>query len=584
MRIQKKIGDMMKIKVLTALIFVSTVALAQNISIQSEIDKTELGEYETLVYSITVQGTAQGNINPPSELQEHFNIESGPNRYQSRMATPGRLISIQKLVYELRPKHTGRIEIGSATLELGEDLYESNSHSIEVRPHGNTQYDDDDPRAIAARMADVRIIPTKLRVYEGESFGISYKIFSKFRLSSLNVLREHESYSGFIVEQLEEDVQARQTKDANGEPRLEYNVKTLSMTATQEGVYEFDPYVVSIPTPLQLNRFSARVQVVDNIEKAYHPDIEVLPLPVEGRPENFSGGVGELTFDMVLSRNEVPVNESATIELIVRGLGNIRSIQLPDLNLPDQLEVYAPKDDIEVRATPYGPKGEVSRKFTLVPRYPGSYTIPPIEFVYFDPETEQYVVVQTEEQEIISEGDAPVSTTPRTSHSSRSMASVDQRDVEILNEDIRWIHVDDYRGGSGLPFYTRGWFLGGMGGATLVSAWMLLSGTFRRWSKDRYNALKAESKIALQRLKRTENWAELNQLLEAYLEKGFGVPKAEQIYGKLQAKLHEEGVTPEDAQAMYELINACEASEYGNAQFDLEQVKHDINHWIQKQL
>lgn len=575
----------MKIRFLIALILSGFISGAQDIGIRAAVDKSEVGQYETVRYAVVITGEGGGEFAPPNNLQEHFDITGGPYVERSYSTVNGRTTAYQKFSYDLRPKHMGEITLNPATIEQGSEIHNSNPVVVKVVDNPQPQYDENDPRAIAARMSDVRIIPTKLRVYEGESFGIAYKIYSKFRLTNIDVVSEP-SYDGFLTEILEEDVQARNSEDENGQAQLEYNVRTYSMTATRDGLYEFDPYVVNIPTPVGNNRFSFRQQYIENIERAYHPDIEVIPLPTEGKPSSFSGAVGDLEFEVILSRNDVPVNESATIEIKIKGRGNLRSIELPELNLPDQLEVYAPKDEMDVQPTAYGPRGEVSRKYTIVPRYPGSYTVPSLEFVYFDPKKEEYIVIKSEEQEITSEGEAPlVSSRGTSSTPSRTPSNVDQRDVELLNEDIRWIRTSNLESGTNtLPFYTRGWFIGGMGGSAILAAWLLFAGSFKRWSRARYNAIKAEGRVALNTLKKSNDWRELNLALSNFLEKGMGVSKADQIEGKLQAKLEVEGVTNEDANEVYSLLVTCEAGQYGQASMEVDEAKSNITNWIQKQL
>lgn len=582
MRTQKKIGDTMKVRFLIALITCSLGVLAQSTNIRAVVSQSEVGLYETFNYAVIM--TAGGSdYSPPNNLTDNFTIVGGPHSQSNFSMMNGTTTAIQKVVYELRAKRLGEFTISPASLERGDEIYQSNSVDIRVVDNPQPQYDDNDPRAIAARSAEIRIIPTKLRVYEGESFGIAYKVYSRYRLQTMDEISEPE-YDSFLVERIEEDIQARDVSDEQG-ARYEYNFRTYSMTATQAGEYEFDPYVVNLPMAYRRNRFSMGADFVDNIERAYHPDIEVIPLPREGRPDEFSGGVGDLEFEVVLSRSEVPVDESATIEIIIRGRGNLRSIELPELQLPDQLEVYAPKDDLDIQATPYGPKGKISRKYTLVPRYPGTYEIPPLEFVYFDPIKEQYIVSQSDVQEIVSEGDAPVVSTPRTTTSStRTEGVVDQRDVELLNEDIRWIHTSDVADSSRGKFYTSTWFIGGMGGSALFTAWLLLAGTVKRWNKARYNAIRVEGKRALGHLRKSNEWSEAHLALSEFLEHGMGVHKAEQIDPFLQSKLETEGVTSEDAHEIYSLLATCEAGQYGQANQGFEETKSSIIRWIQKQL
>ena len=61
--------------------------------------------------------------------------------------------------------------------------------------------------------------------------------------------------------------------------------------------------------------------------------------------------------------------------------------------MPADIETYDPKitDKINVRVD--GVKGSRTFDYLLIPRYAGNYTIPALQFSYFDPQKAQYVTL-----------------------------------------------------------------------------------------------------------------------------------------------------------------------------------------------
>lgn len=119
---------------------------------------------------------------------------------------------------------------------------------------------------------------------------------------------------------------------------------------------------------------------------ANQPQLNVLPLPEENRPADFSGLVGPYSISAEAKPTEVNVGDPITLTLSIAG-PFVQQAKLPDL-LPYLAET-AFKIPEETAA------GEVEGKkksFTLTIRAKDKdiKEIPPVSLVYFDPESAQY--------------------------------------------------------------------------------------------------------------------------------------------------------------------------------------------------
>ena len=61
--------------------------------------------------------------------------------------------------------------------------------------------------------------------------------------------------------------------------------------------------------------------------------INVKNLPNQGKPDSFTGAVGEFEFDVILNKNSLRATESFQAELKVKGSGNLKLFDLCRLSV-----------------------------------------------------------------------------------------------------------------------------------------------------------------------------------------------------------------------------------------------------------
>jgi hypothetical protein len=98
--------------------------------------------------------------------------------------------------------------------------------------------------------------------------------------------------------------------------------------------------VFSVPSGKKIETFFGSQEVMVDVAKSLVTNpvsINVKPLP-NGKPENFSGGVGTFTFKSSISTTDTKANEPVTIKLEISGTGNLKLIQNPPEAEPRQKE------------------------------------------------------------------------------------------------------------------------------------------------------------------------------------------------------------------------------------------------------
>ncbi len=118
--------------------------------------------------------------------------------------------------------------------------------------------------------------------------------------------------------------------------------------------------------------------------------LTVQPLPEIGKPQNFSGAIGEYQISAQIERGWVEVGNALTLIVRVSGLGNIQTVTAPILPTLTGVIVNGPNLSKDSAPT------SRAYVYTLKPALTGTLRIPPIAYAYFDPNRAVYATTQTD--------------------------------------------------------------------------------------------------------------------------------------------------------------------------------------------
>lgn len=239
----------------------------------------------------------------------------------------------------------------------------------------------------------------KREVYEGEQVLVSWYLYTRGNILGLDRVKFPE-LKGFWKEIIEEVPALNYTEEiVNGIPYRKALLASHALFPIKPGTSVIDEYKikaqVQIPTnpmsvfgfgkPYSFNRASERIPIT------------VKPLPVEGRPANFSGAVGQFEVRSQIEEREFPVNQPFSLKIRFEGQGNAKLIELPHLELPPGVEIYDTKSDAK-----FFKDGRSYKEFEvlIIPRAEGDLKIPALELSLFDPLQKKYVTKATSEYQI----------------------------------------------------------------------------------------------------------------------------------------------------------------------------------------
>lgn len=123
--------------------------------------------------------------------------------------------------------------------------------------------------------------------------------------------------------------------------------------------------------------------------------VTVLPLPVEDRPADFSGAVGQFQVASEVAPAAGAVGDPLTFKLTVTGTGNLSRVSSDALHDSSQWRVYRTESKVTADDDT-GLQGFKTFSQPVVPLQAGQMTLPAVSFSYFDPEAGRYVTRATQ--------------------------------------------------------------------------------------------------------------------------------------------------------------------------------------------
>jgi hypothetical protein len=384
------------------------------ISVQAP-SKVSAGENFRLSYTINTQDVEDfraGNI--PGGLE----VIAGPytSQQSSYQMVNGHTSSSSSITftYTLYAEKEGTYTIPAAHAKVNGRTVSSRSVRITVSGHvsnsGAPKMHQDESDAVQMRAAGsrisgkdlfIKVSASKKRVYEQEPVLLTYKVYTLVDLTQLEI--KMPDLTGFHTQEVKLPQQKSfKIERVNGEPYravvwsqyVMYPQKTGNLqvpSITFKGVVVQQNRSVD-PFEAFFNGGSGYVEVKRNIE-APGLTIQVDPLPK--KPAGFSGGVGRFNISAQLSKTEVKAGDPVTLRVVVGGVGNLKLIKLPEVAFPKNFDKYDPKITDKTKLTANGVEGNMVYDILFVPRSEGKYTVPAVEFTYFDVQTDSYKTIKT---------------------------------------------------------------------------------------------------------------------------------------------------------------------------------------------
>ncbi|GGK14167.1 hypothetical protein GCM10007962_05540 [Yeosuana aromativorans] len=411
-------------------LLVSQITFAQ-VKFETKVSKNKLGINERLRVDFEMNQDGD-HFNPPDF--SNFTVVGGPNQSVSNSWINGVRSFTKTYSYFLAPKKQGTFTIDQATITIDGKIYKTIPVKIQVTAAVDIPKDPDDPNYIASENIHLVAEISKTNPYLNEAITVVYKLYVSPD-TGVDNWQEIDSprYNDFWSQNIDMQGQKVQTGTYNGETYRFLVLRKTVLYPQKSGKLDIEPLSLDITVQVPTSRrdiFGRRLMMqAHRTVSAGKKTINVKPLPEAGKPADFSGAVGDFSFDVSLSKTELKASESLQAKVEVKGNGNLKLIKLPKISLPSSLEVYEPEHNENVRTTLDGMQGSISDTYTVVPQYKGKYPTPSISFSYFDLKTETYKRLSSDEK-VIDVLDGPLNNLNENSTTSNTV-----KQPVVLNKD-----------------------------------------------------------------------------------------------------------------------------------------------------
>lgn len=437
----------------------------------------------------------------------------------------------------------------------------------------------------------ISVTANKSQVYEQEPVLLTYRVYTRLNLRQL--AGKMPDLKGFMVKEVPLPQQKSFSIGSyNGQnyyttvwsQYVMFPQQTGKLVIPQirfDGIVEFtNPNVDPIDA-----FFNGNSGAFERKKSVISPSLAIAVRPLPSKPANFSGAVGHFTIKSQLRTPQPRENETLDLQVQISGTGNVDLIKVPNVNFPGDFDTYDPKQSTQSKLTTAGMVGNMTIDYVAVPKHRGSYTIPGLDFTYFDTSVNSYKTIHT----------API--TVDVAKGEKSIYSDKQKEI-LARSDINYIktgsvelhHKEDL-------FWNR------------TSFWMYYLGAFLLflicavWLHRRAvqqgdvvgQRVRGAGRLVLARMKKARKLMQQNRIDEfydetlhammGYVSDKLNIPVSDLTKEKMMDEFHAQQVPPELSDHFTQLLSDCELfrfSQNKNESNSTESVYNDVVDVISK--
>lgn len=547
-----------------ALLLASARPARCEVSLTLSLDRTEATPADSVLLTVSVSGAHGEAARPTIEGLEEFLVRPAGTSTRVEIVN-GRYSAGTDFSFVLQPRRAGSFRIGPAQVVIDGAAYRSEAATLAVGQPAASPDGARGPVFLAAAL-------TPAKVYAEQQALYTLKLYRTLNIADVSVTVPEAT--GIAFAKLGEPREYQSTLQGRAYKVIEVRylvtpqkAGSYTLAPTRMDLTVFEPRGRSrrgiFDDPFFAQRSAGKTQAL----LSESLPLQVLPLPGEGRPADFSGLVGSFTLESTLEPRQLRAGESATLTAVVRGRGNARRI--PELKIPalDGLKIYADQPVLKEENDGEGVLVAKTLKWALVPERAGRFAIPALELSYFDATAGRYRTLKSGEATLaVSPGGADAAASARSRTTGAPAEPPAKRAVAEVGSDILPVHADIGSRPSGLaalPGPTLFWLL--LAGPPLAYLLAFGGALARRSSGSLAAALSMRTAAnALVRACKREGltFDELMQALQDYLSQRLGLPRGSRTADDAAALLRARRVGDAAAGQLHEIWRRVEDAIY----------------------
>lgn len=544
--------------------------LSGQVSFRAKVSKKTLGINERLQIDFLMNEDGD-NFTPPSF--ENFKVVGGPSQSISNSWINGERTYSKTYTYFLSPKKRGLTNIGQASIEVKGVIYKTSPIEINVTAAVDVPKDPNDPEYLASESIDLVAEISKTDPYLNEAISVVYKLYiaENTGIRTWNEI-DKPRYNDFWSQNI--DVKELKVQEGlyKGENYRFVVLKKTVLFPQKTGELSLEPLTLDISVEVPSNRrdiFGRRATTtVNRTVTAGNRNIKVKPLPKQGRPENFSGAVGEFDFKVESSKKTLTASEAFNLKLEVSGKGNLMLFELPEPILPSSLEIYDPEHSEDIKTSLNGTRGRILDNYTVVTNESGQYPIPPISFSFFNPKTKRYETINSEKIIINASENPYVSKNNVDNISQDNISKIESKDSKFssiyTSTKLEEIEKDDFFKSVlfWLLFITPLFFIPAIIIYTKIKGKRAMDFEGNKIRKNRKLAKKYLSEAKKNTGNKESFYEALERALHSYLKAKLKIKTVDLSKDRIKSLLDNSSISSSNVTVFVKLLESCDFARY----------------------
>ena len=473
----KRIGNILISKLFKTLLLSSVLLClvtfnlqAQEVEVKADVSATSITLNENIRLTVSVSAPTTKIEPPQMPSMPNFNIYSAGQSSQVSWIN-GKSSAMMQYNYILTPRFAGKTTIEPFTVSVAGQNYLTEPIEIEVErqtpsaPRTQAQAQAQAQNRMQAAPPNIQQMSQEtIRELENNGYNPNAKLPSFFMTAQTNTKK------AYINEQVNLKIRFYNSQNVLGQPiytppqlrdlssqdiaqrdgfeqfgnrRYHYTEIETALFGLVSGVAEIGSAAVTYTSSEGFfDAFDVFFRGANGGEtRKVESDllfVDILPLPTD-KPQSFYGAVGtNYTISSKLDLKEVPAGEPITLSVTVKGVGNLAAIKdIPVPDLGSSFRIYETSADLKNKISHGKVTGTKVYKTVIVPRASGHFTIPEIEFSYFDTESKTYKTIKA--------GALELNVLPSTTEGSKTLSFAAENGTETspqiqhLTKDISYL-------------------------------------------------------------------------------------------------------------------------------------------------
>jgi len=390
------------------LLTTSTVLWADAVTFEATVSSPQVSLDEIMQLTLTVTGV-NNDLDPVSlPVIDGFSAKYvGPSTSVSIIN--GDYHSERSFIYNLFPNRAGKFQIPSISATIAGQTYTTKPIDVEVLSSPAQAQAPASSPAPASNHApseeslkdkiQVKILIDKTDVYLNERIPVTVKLLVN-DVPLRDIQYPQFEKSGVRADDFEKPLQSSEVIDGVRYDTVLFKTNiyparlgdlTLGPAQIQGNVL----YKTNQPNPFDQANSAFGADIFNNFFDSYASrpvtvsskpiQLHVSALPSDGRPDDFSGAIGEsFDFRASVSPLQVKAGDPLTLKMDVKGSGNFKNLKLPEFRDPG-FKSYEP----QIKNT----EDEKSVEQVIIPNSAGIKEVPVLHFSYFDTSSNTYKTI-----------------------------------------------------------------------------------------------------------------------------------------------------------------------------------------------